>query len=227
MRFSRRDLFKTAAFATGGVAAGAVFNGTAAGQRAAVQDAGQSLPPAFDALKPLGDRVKPISTPELQGRMAHAQQLMSDAKPRFETLYVTPGTTLLYYAGIHWWPSERILALLIPRNGDPIIVCPAFEEGRLREQLRLPIEIRVWQEDESPYAIAAKWFGERGVRTGNVGVEETTRYVFYDGLRHAASSLEYTSGDPITVGCRAQKSEHELDLMRLACGATLDVYKAT
>jgi Xaa-Pro dipeptidase len=108
-----------------------------------------------------------------------------------------------------------------------VIVCPAFEEGRLREQLRWPIEIRVWQEDESPYAIAARWFGERGVRTGNVGIEETTRYVFYDGLRHAASSLEYTSGDPITVGCRAQKSEHELELMRLACGATFDVYKAT
>src|SRR5277367_5157897 len=189
MRFSRRDLFKTAAFATGGVAAGAVFNGTAAGQRAAVQDAGQSLPPAFDALKPLGDRVKPISTPELQGRMAHAQQLMSDAKPPFEALYVTPGTTLLYYTGIYWWPSERILALLVPRQGEPLIVCPAFEEGRLREQLRWPIEIRVWQEDESPYTIAAKWFGERGVRTGNVGVEETTRYVFYDGLRHAESSL--------------------------------------
>src|SRR5271156_1877640 len=227
MRFSRRDLFKTAAFATGGVAAGAVFNGTADGQRAAVQDAGHSLPPAFDALKPLGDRVKPIRAEELQVRVAHAQQLMSDAKPRFEALYVTPGTTLVYYTGVHWWPSERILAFLVPRQGDPLLVAPAFEEGRLREQLRWPIEIRVWQEDESPYTIAAKWFGERGVRTGNVGVEETTRYVFYDGLRHAASSLEYTSGDPITVGCRAQKSEHELDLMRLACGATLDVYKAT
>jgi len=58
-------------------------------------------------------------------------------------------------------------------------------------------------------------------------VEETTRYVFYDGLRSAATSLEYANGDPVTVGCRAQKSEHELDLMRLACGATLDVYKAT
>src|SRR5271156_2144538 len=227
MKFSRRDLFKAAAVTTGGVAAGAGFNGTVACQRSPAQFAGESLPAAFDALKPLGDRAKPIRAEELQARVAHAQQLMSDAKPRFEALYVTPGTTLVYYTGVHWWPSERILAFLVPRQGDPLLVAPAFEEGRLREQLRWPIEIRVWQEDESPYTIAAKWFGERGVRTGNVGVEETTRYVFYDGLRHAASSLEYTSGDPITVGCRAQKSEHELDLMRLACGATLDVYKAT
>jgi Xaa-Pro dipeptidase len=222
MKFSRRDLFKTAAAATGGVAAGTVFDRPVAGS----QSAGQSLPPAFDALKPLGDRVKPIPTDELQARVARAQQLMTDTKPRFEALYVTPGTTLVYYTGIHWWPSERILTFLVPRKGDPLLVAPAFEEGRLREQLRWPVEIRVWQEDESPYSIIEKWLAERGIRTGQVGVEATTRYVFFDGLRHAATSLDYASGDPITVGCRAQKSAHELELMRLACSATCAVYQA-
>jgi Xaa-Pro dipeptidase len=227
MKFSRRDLFKTAAVATGGLAAGAACNGLAAAESQPVgQTGGQSLPPAFDALKPLGDRVKPIRPEELQARVARAQQLMTDAKPRFEALYVTPGTTLVYYTGIHWWPSERILAFLVPRQGDPLLVAPAFEEGRLREQMRWPVEIRVWQEDESPYPIIEKWLAERGIRTGQVGVEATTRYVFFDGLRHAATSLDYTSGDPITVGCRAQKSAHELELMRLACSATCAVYKA-
>ena len=227
MKFSRRDLFKSAAVATGGVAAGTAFDGFGVLRPAtAAQAAGQSLPPAFDALKPLGDRVQPIRAEELQVRVAHAQQLMSDAKPRFEALYVTPGTTLVYYTGVHWWPSERILAFLVPRQGDPLLVAPAFEEGRLREQLRWPIEIRVWQEDESPYPIIEKWLLERGIRTGKVGVEATTRYVFFDGLRQAAASLDYASGDPITVGCRAQKSPHELELMRLACSATCAVYKA-
>jgi Xaa-Pro aminopeptidase len=226
MKFSRRDLFKNAAVAGGGVAAGGFCDAVAAGSQPALQAAGQSLPPAFDTLKPLGDRVQPIRAEELQARVAHAQQLLSDAKPRFEALYVTPGTTLVYYTGIHWWPSERILAFLVPRQGDPLLVAPAFEEGRLREQLRWPLEIRVWQEDESPYAIIEKWLLERGIRAGQVGIEATTRYVFFDGLRHAAASLDYSSGDPITVGCRAQKSQHELELMRLACSATCAVYKA-
>jgi Xaa-Pro dipeptidase len=226
MRFSRRDLFKSAAFAAGGVAAGTAFNGFAADSQAGTQSTGQSLPPAFDVLQPLGDRVKPIRSEELQARVAHAQQLMTEAKPRFEALYVTPGTTLVYYTGIHWWPSERILAFLVPRQGDPLLVAPAFEEGRLREQMRWPVEVRVWQEDESPYPIIEKWLAERGIRTGQVGVEATTRYVFFDGLHRAATSLDYTSGDPITVGCRAQKSAHELELMRLACSATCAVYKA-
>jgi Xaa-Pro dipeptidase len=227
VKLSRRDVFKEASFALGSVVVGTTFRSEALGQRPTEQAAEQPLPPAFASLKPFGDRVKPIRADELQGRIAHAQQLMTDAKPRFEALYVTPSTTLVYYTSIHWWPSERILALLIPRQGDPLLVSPAFEEGRLREQMRWPIEIRVWQEDESPYAIVEKWFAERGIRTGQIGIEETTRYVFFDGLRHAATSLDYLSGDPITVGCRAQKSEHELELMRLACSATFDVYKAT
>jgi len=223
MKISRRDVLKTASVTSGTIAAKSMFGLS----QHPTQNQSQSLPAAFDTLKPLGERVKPITAEELQGRLVHAQQLMTDAKPQFEALFVTPGTTLFYYTGIEWWPSERILALLVPRQGNPLFVCPAFEEGRLREQLRYPIEIRVWQEDDNPYAIAAKWLGERRVRTGKIAVEETTRYVFYDGLRSAAASLDYISGDAVTVGCRAQKSEHELDLMRLACGATFEVYKAT
>ena len=227
MKISRRDVFKRASLALGGVTVGTTFGSEALRQRPTQRTAEQTLPPAFTSLKPLGDRVKPIRAEELQGRMAHAQQLMTDAKPRFEALCVTPSTTLVYYTGIHWWPSERILALLIPRQGNPVLVAPAFEEGRLREQMRWPIEIRVWQEDENPYAIVEQWFAERGIRAGQIGIEETTRYVFFDGLRLAANSVDCVSGDPITVGCRAQKSEHELELMRLACSATFDVYKAT
>jgi Xaa-Pro dipeptidase len=228
MTLSRRDWLKTASMASGGVASRALFgrSGFDLAQAGRTQTP-SSLPPAFDSLQPLGARVKPIRPEEYQARIARAQQLMTEANPRFEALYVTPGTTLVYYTGVEWWPSERILALLIPRQGNPLMVCPGFEEGRLREQLRSPIELRVWQEDESPYPIMEKWFGERGIRTGQVGIEETTRYVFFDRLRHTSTSLDFVSGDPITIGCRSRKSEHELDLMRLACSATFAVYKAT
>ncbi len=170
MKISRRDLFKTATAGSGSVFARTLFKRRNAERNPEPQEPKQ-LPPAFDKLQPLGERAKPIRAEEFQGRLAHAQQFISDAKPRFEALYITPGTTLLYYTGIQWWPSERVLALLVPRLGDPLIICPAFEEGRLREQLRWPIEIRVWQEDESPYAIAGKWFAERSIRRGKIGVE--------------------------------------------------------
>jgi Xaa-Pro aminopeptidase len=221
MKLTRRGLLQSGAASVAVAAAAQVTRPftSAAGEQAA-------LPPAFDTLKPLGDRVRPISVEEFRGRIAHAQQLMAEAKRQFAALYVTPGTSLAYYTGIRWGLSERIVALLIPRTGDPLLVCPSFEEGRLRELLHWPIEVRVWQEDESPYAVMAKWLSERNLRSGEIGVEETTRYVFYDGLRRAARTLAFVSGDVITHGCRSVKSDHELELMRLACAATFDVFRA-
>jgi Xaa-Pro dipeptidase len=229
MTVSRRDILRTASLGAGAIAAAAAFGGAPTARNAEAQAPSDTatLPAAFDVLKPLGDRVRPITTAEFLARFARAQQRMGESKPRFDALYVTPGTTLKYFTGVSWWPSERILALVIPRQGEALVVCPAFEEARLREQLRWPMAVRVWQEDESPYAVTAKWFAERGMRTGTVGVEETTPYVFFDGLRRAVPSVEYSNGNPISVGCRAQKSEHELELMRLACEATCAVYKAT
>jgi Xaa-Pro dipeptidase len=232
MTISRRELLKTASLASIGAATAATLSSPSLRGAGAAESGGQenspaaSLPPAFASLKPLGDRVKPIRPEEYQQRVAHAQTLMTDAKPQFQALYLTPGTSLVYFAGIHWWPSERILALLIPRQGDPFLVCPAFEEGRLREQPHWPIEIRTWQEDDSPFTVAAKGLSDRGVTQGQVGVEETTRYTFFERMRLAAPSLNFVSADPITIGCRAQKSAHELEFMRLACAATFDVYKA-
>ena len=227
MTISRRKMLQAASLASIGAATAATLaSSSLRGAPAQQNPSASSLPPAFASLKPLGDRVKPIRPEEYQQRVALAQKLMTDAKPQFQALYITPGTSLFYFAGIRWWPSERILALLIPRQGDPFLVCPAFEEGRLREQLHWPIEIRTWQEDDSPFAVAAKGLVDRGVTQGQVGVEETTRYTFFDRMRLAAPSLTFVSADPITIGCRAQKSDHELEFMRLACAATFDVYKA-
>jgi Xaa-Pro dipeptidase len=231
MTISRRNVLKTASLAALGAATAAtlsspVLRATPLDPNAQENPPASPLPPAFASLKPLGDRVKPIRPEEYQQRVAHAQKLMTDAKPPFQALYITPGTSLFYFAGIRWWPSERILAFLVPRQGDPFLVCPAFEEGRLREQLHSPIEIRTWQEDDTPFAVAAKGLVDRGVTQGQVGVEETTRYTFFDRMRLAAPSLNFVSADPITIGCRAQKSPHELEFMRLACAATFDVYKA-
>ena len=179
----------------------------------------------FSGLKPLGDRLKPITPDEFRARLTRAQQLMSELKPNFDALFFAPGTSLYYFTGIRWGLSERLVGLVLPRTGKPVLVCPGFEEGRLREQLRFPIEIRVWQEDESPTKLAAGALAEQGVRTGRLGVEETAYFTYSDHLRAAAPGFEFVSADPVTIACRGRKSAHELELMRLACDATFEVYK--
>jgi Xaa-Pro dipeptidase len=181
---------------------------------------------AFAGLKPLGKRVRPIAADEFHWRLLHAQKLMTELEPKYDALFVAPGTALYYFTGIRWGVSERLLALVLPRTGDPIVVVPAFEEGRMREKLNFVAEVRAWQEDESPTKIVAAALADRGIRTGRVGVEETAAFTFFDHFRAAAPGLECVSADPVTIGCRGRKSDHELELMRLACEATFDVFRA-
>jgi Xaa-Pro dipeptidase len=184
-----------------------------------------SLPPAFASLKPLGDRVHPITPDEFHERLLRAQEWMGKLTPGFEAIVVGPGTSLYYLTGIHWGLSERLLALVLPRTGQPVMISPAFEEARMRESLRFPMDVRVWQEDESPTKLIAGVLADRGVRSGRVGIEEALPFTFYDHLRAVAPAYEYVSADPVTIACRARKSAHELELLRLACSATFDVYR--
>ncbi len=161
----------------------------------------------------------------MSGAQSPAAQTPTGAA-RFDALFLAPGSSLYYFTGIRWGLSERLLGLVVPRTGNPIIVVPAFEEGRLREKLHFPFEVRAWQEDESPTTLAAAALADRGIRAGRIGVEETVGFTFSDHLRHAAPNFEYVSADPITIACRAHKSAHELELMRLACDATFDVFRA-
>jgi Xaa-Pro dipeptidase len=169
--------------------------------------------------------VKPITPEEFQARARRAQELMAQANPKFEALVLGPGSSLYYFTGVRWGLSERLLAMVLPRTGEPILISPAFEEGRLREGLRYPIEVRVWQEDESPTKLVATALADRHLTSGRIGIEEALPFTFYDHLRAAASGYEFVSADPITIACRAVKSPHELALMRLAGEATCDVFR--
>ena len=183
------------------------------------------LPDNFSSLKPLGDRVHPITSDEFHARLLHAQELMSQLDPKFDALLIGPGSSLYYFTGIRWGLSERLLALILPRAGQPILISPAFEEARMRESMRFPIEVRVWQEDQSPTQLIATTLVDRNLRTGRIGIEETLPFTFFDHFRTAAPAYDCVSADPVTIACRGTKSAHELALLRLACEATCNVYR--
>src|SRR6185369_16446680 len=66
----------------------------------------------------------------------------------------------------------------------------------------------------------------RGIASGRIGIEETSKFVFADSIAGAAPAMKIVSATPIVAGCRMIKSAHELDLMRVACQATLKCYEA-
>lgn len=107
-------------------------------------------------------------------------------------LLLEPGPVMLYLTGIRWGRSERLFAALIPQSGDPAWVLPAFEETRARELLPAGARIRVWQEDENPFAKIADLLGASGA-AGRLGVEATVRFFVFDGVRRQMLHWEYAS----------------------------------
>lgn len=191
--------------------------------------ADQELPPSIAALESVADRARPITNEERAARVERARKLM--ASSGMDALLLTGGTSLRYFSNIGWGLSERLFALVVPTSGNAFVVCPAFEEDRAREQLlRGPFgdgtEVLTWEEHESPYALVASGLRAEGVATGRLGVEETVRFVYSDGVAQAAPALDLTSGTVVTAGCRGVKDDHELELMQLANHVTLKAYEA-
>ena len=209
-----------------GVLGGAVGAAALPGDRAlaALPSDPCSLPAALRGLAPMTGGVKPISSEERQARVERARQLMSDN--RIDALLLEPGTTLSYFTGVAWGLSERPFLMVMPRQGKLTCICPAFEEARARERMAMPAEVRVWQEDESPYALVAGALRDSGLASGKVGVESQVRFFVADGARSAASAAKFVPGEPVTVGCRMIKSAAELALMQQATDLTIAAFRA-
>jgi Xaa-Pro dipeptidase len=172
---------------------------------------------------------KPITNEERLARIEHAQRLMKEN--RIDAICMMGGTSMDYFAKIHWGNSERLFFMVLPQRGEPFFVVPSFEEDRAREQIAAgpmaaKAHVMTWHEDESPYEKVAFGLKERGIVTGRVAMEEEVKFAFTEGVGKAAPQATIVSATPVTAGCRSIKSPAELALMRLASSVTLEAYKA-
>jgi Xaa-Pro dipeptidase len=198
--------------------------GMAAGGLAALAPYRLFAQEAAAALQPMTGDVVPIAPTEYLARIANAQRLMAAAG--IHALMIEPGSTMVYFTGVHWWRSERLTAAILPREGEPCIVTPHFEEPSVRESLKVPAEVRIWNEHDDPLAVVAGFLRDRRIR-GPIGIEETVRFFATDGLRRAMPGVEIRPGAPVVRGCRMIKSPAEIALMQKAADITIAAYRYT
>ncbi|WP_066777254.1 M24 family metallopeptidase [Sphingomonas sp. CCH5-D11] len=204
---ARRDVLRGAA---AGSALAALPGAAFAGQGAAAA----SLTP-----------VAPISRAEREARLTRMQAELR--RRNLSALLVEAGSSLVYFTGVDWWRSERTTAAVIPADGPVLIVTPFFEEPSIREMLDVPGEVRVWQEDESPFAVIAGWLKEKKLDAGTLAVEETTRFFIVDGVRRLLPDLKTVSGAAPVNALRMIKSPAEIALMQRANDIMIAAYRAT
>lgn len=164
-----------------------------------------------------------ISVQERRERIAKAQAMMKTHN--IAAILLEPGAAMDYFSGIQWWRSERLTAVVIPQQGDIAVVTPFFEKPSVLESLKLGDDVRVWQEHENPFDVVARILKSRGIKSGNIGFENTVRYFVVNGVSKAFPNLNVVPAEPITLGCRMYKSAAELTLMHKANEVTLRAYE--
>ena len=139
-------------------------------------------------------------------RIAKLQAAMKEFG--YQAVVLEPGPAMVYLTGVRWGKSERTFAVVLPAQGEPVWVLPGFEEARARELIPGGIgfspstgapapDIRVWQEDESPYERIVHGIKDRaaGAPAGpaRVGIDDAARFFVFDGIRKLAPKFEYSS----------------------------------
>lgn len=176
-------------------------------------------------MEPMTAGVEPISTEELQARVAKAQSLLR--AQGIQALYIDTSTNLRYFTGIELGLTERLHGAIIPAEGDIAYLSPAFEEPKTRTLLRFGADIQVWEEHEDPTALVIETVRGKGYDSGTIAIDPATPFYTVDGLRRAGNSFTFANASSITAACRQVKSPAEIALMQVAMNISLEVHKAT
>lgn len=158
-----------------------------------------AVPGAIQKLRPMTDGVQPITAEERRARIEKALRLMRANK--ISAIYLDGGSSLFYFTGMRSGPGPQPQSWLLPARGDPLWIAP------------------------EP-AVIAQALKDRGVSTGNIGLEEQVLFVTFDGLRKHAPAVNCVNAVNVTAGCRMIKSPAEIALLQHANDVTIAAYRA-
>ncbi|HEY0687358.1 MAG TPA: Xaa-Pro peptidase family protein [Steroidobacter sp.] len=163
----------------------------------------------------------PISRDERLQRLERARRLTRESGA--DALIINAGASLRYFTGIPWGASERLVAMILPVNGEPVMVCPAFESGSLEAVLEIKTDIRLWEEDENPFTLVATTLRDAGVSVA--AIDPALPFEMAGRLSAEMPALRLQEASSVVNGCRMYKSAAELALMQYAKHLTLEVHR--
>ncbi|OFW99760.1 MAG: X-Pro dipeptidase, partial [Alphaproteobacteria bacterium RIFCSPHIGHO2_12_FULL_63_12] len=128
-------------------------------------------------------------------------------------------SSLRYFTGVVWHPSERFLGALI--TADKIdYIGPGFERTKVESLISVPGDLSTWEEDENPYRLIADRAAGK-----TIAVDGDLPLFMYRGLRREIDDQRLTDAVPLTAPLRARKSPAEIALMQYAKSITLETHR--
>ncbi len=140
------------------------------------------------------------------------QQLLQEKG--IELSFLVPSPNFFYLTGIEMEPLERLTAIIVPAKGDPSIVCPSFEEARLRKLTWID-NFLPWEEDDDPYNLVSSEI--KDTPSEKLGIDGSVSFEICMRLKKLGINLMTAKPISDLLGrLRIHKTNTELNLMRKA-----------
>lgn len=197
---------------------------TAAGAAMVLPPAGgEAVAAPILASGPIDQGIDPLPRSIYTERRQRARELM--VEQGLAAIFAEPATNFDYLTGASFGRSERLLALIVPRQGETVVVAPSFEVERVERAMGSEVRLLGWEEHQSPHRQVAAALASIG--PGRLGIAPSTRYGMVSRLQEAMSDREFVDATDLFTRLRITKSEQELALIRRAISITQGAIAAT
>jgi len=195
-------------------------------QSAAVESKVPTLPKTNIVVKTRYTPIPPLGNEVFARRLERARQLVRDAGGSM--LLATSGATnFAYLVGSNYGRSERLIALLLPVAGGPVLIAPSFEVERVRRGSHIDAPVRGWEEQADPFALVRDAIRESGAASSAIVVEPKTDYWTAMAISRALPDAKLIDGSSVFEELRLVKTPEEIARMRRAIEITEDAIAST
>jgi Xaa-Pro dipeptidase len=141
----------------------------------------------------------------------------------FDALLITPSPDLRYLLGVAGESHERLTCLVLPADGDPVLVVPALERPGLVDTpvLELGLEIAEWTDEQDPYALVADALRRSGSPITRAAVGDTMPAAHVLALRDALPACQQELASTVLAPLRMRKDSAEIAALT-AAGQAID-----
>jgi Xaa-Pro dipeptidase len=162
----------------------------------------------------------PFPLSEYKVRLANVQTEMS--KSGFDVLVLTKPENIYYISGNRAsYVGARLTslhALVVPRNGDPVLICRKLEEEAVREQWTSPL---LYLDHEDPFNLLGLAISDFKASEGTIGIEEKSVIkTSYDRIKQALSHAKLVNVSGLVDKIRLTMNPKEIEYTQKAAEIT-------
>jgi len=149
------------------------------------------------------------------------QQMQEDV----DLVFLPISVNLRYIAGLNLKKLDRLIAAIIPKNGEPAIVAPTVEVERIKNGICLEnYKLLSLEEHEHPYTAIAGWIQSK---KPEVAVEGKAWSNEYPRLFTALPTAGFTDASELFGTFRIRKDDWEKDQIKEAIKIAAEAIEAT